>query len=392
MALTVGIIGLPQAGKTTLFNALTRSQAPVAGFSTGTVQANRAIVNVPDERVDRLAEIFLPKKKTYATVEFVDVAGMANVEGERRESLSAEFLGHVRVADALAIVVRCFQNAAIPHPLGAVNASRDVDDLLTTLIITDLTTVEKRLERSTKAAKNGDKKLIAEVEFLQRIQHELGQGTPASRLTFTDQERAILDDLFLLTMKPRLYVANVSEGTLAAAGDLLARMTLGTTDVATLVAQAQDELHDVAEVGARAIADHAEVIAVSAKLEAELNELTPDEASEYLASLDLPQLGADRVIQAGYRLLDLITFLTAGEDEVRAWTVHAGARAPVAAGKIHTDIERGFIRAEVVRFEDLAAAGGFAGVREKGQLRLEGKDYIVQDGDVAHFRFNVTKS
>ncbi len=392
MALTVGIIGLPQAGKTTLFNALTRSQAPVAGFSTGTVQANRAIVNVPDERVDRLAEIFLPKKKTYATVEFVDVAGMANVEGERRESLSAEFLGHVRVADALAIVVRCFQNASIPHPLGAVNARRDVDDLLTTLIITDLTTVEKRLERSTKASKNGDKKLIAEVEFLQRIQHELGQGTPASRLTFTDQERAILDDLFLLTMKPRLYVANVSEGTLAAAGDLLARMTLGTTDVASLVAQAQDELHDVAEVGAQAIADHAEVIAVSAKLEAELNELTPDEASEYLASLDLPQLGADRVIQAGYRLLDLITFLTAGEDEVRAWTVHAGARAPVAAGKIHTDIERGFIRAEVVRFEDLAAAGGFAGVREKGQLRLEGKEYIVQDGDVAHFRFNVTKS
>ncbi len=391
MALTVGIIGLPQAGKTTLFNALTRSQAPVAGFSTGTVQANRAIVNVPDERVDRLAEIFLPKKKTYATVEFVDVAGMANVEGERRESLSAEFLGHVRVADALAIVVRCFQNAAIPHPLGSVNASRDVDDLLTTLIITDLTTVEKRLERSTKAAKNGDKKLIAEVEFLQRIQHELGQGTPASRLTFTDQERAILDDLFLLTMKPRLYVANVSEGALAGAGDLLARMTLGTTDAASLVAQAHDELHDVAEVGARAIADHAEVIAVSAKLEAELNELTADEASEYLASLDLPQLGADRVIQAGYRLLDLITFLTAGEDEVRAWTVHAGARAPVAAGKIHTDIERGFIRAEVVRFEDLAAAGGFAGVREKGQLRLEGKEYIVQDGDVAHFRFNVTK-
>lgn len=392
MALTVGIIGLPQSGKTSLFNALTRSQAPTTGYATGTVQANRAIVPVPDTRVDRLTAIFHPLKQTYATVEFVDVAGMANVDGERREGLSAEFLGHIRVADALAIVVRCFQNPSVPHPTGTVDAGRDMADLLTTLIITDLTTVERRLDRTTKAAKSGDKKLVAEAEFLQRLRGELENGVPASRLSFTEAERATADDLFLLTMKPRLYVANVSEGILGTAGDLLTRIALSGGDPQSGMAALTGELHSVAEVGLRARADHAEAIAVSAKLEAELNDLAPEDASDYLAMLDLPQLGADRVIQAGYRLLNLITFLTAGEDEVRAWTVRAGSRAPTAAGKVHTDIERGFIRAEVVRYDDLVAAGSFAVARERGQLRLEGKEYIIQDGDVAHFRFNVTKA
>ncbi len=392
MALTVGIIGLPQSGKTSLFNALTRSQAPVTGYPTSTVQANLAMVGVPDERVERLAEIFVPRKKTLATVEFVDVAGMANVTpDEKREGLSAEYLGHIRNADALAVVVRCFVNPSLPHAAGSVDAGRDMSDLMTTLLLTDLGTVERRLERTQKAAKSGDKKFQGELELLHRVQSDLADGIPASRMEFAAADRAVIDDLFLLTMKPRLYVANVSETVLGAAGDLLASLVLGESDPAAVVAAQQGELRSVAEVGARARAEHTEAIAVSARLEAELNELSPEDASEYLAALDLPQLGADRVIQAGYRLLSLITFLTTGEDEVRAWTVRAGSRAPTAAGKIHTDIERGFIRAEVVRYEDLIAAGSLAAARERGQLRLEGKEYVIQDGDIAHFRFNVSK-
>lgn len=390
MALTVGIIGLPQSGKTTVFNALTRAGAPVTGYPTSTVQANLAVVNVPDERVERLTEIFVPKKKTLATVEFVDVAGMAATgDDQKREGLSAEFLGHIRNADALAVVVRCFTSAAVPHPAGSVDAARDMDDLLTTLILTDLAAVERRHERTTKAAKSGDKKYQPELEVLARVQEDLSAGQPASAIAFTPAERVIIDELFLLTLKPRLYVANVSEGVLGAAGDLLAELALGGGDPAATVAAQRDELRFVAQVGARARAEHTEAIAVSAKLEAELNELTAEDAAEYLAALDLPQLGADRVIQAGYRLLNLITFLTAGEDEVRAWTVKAGSRAPTAAGKIHTDIERGFIRAEVTPYPDLIAAGSFAAAKAKGLLRLEGKDYVVQDGDVIYFRFSV---
>jgi ribosome-binding ATPase YchF (GTP1/OBG family) len=394
MALTVGIIGLPQSGKTTLFNALTRAGVPISGYPTSTVQANLAVVNVPDERVERLSAIFSPKKKTLATVEFVDVAGLASgTSDDKREGLSAEYLGHIRVADALAVVVRTFSNAAIPHAAGSIDAARDIDDLMLTLTLTDLATLEKRMERTAKAAKSGDKKYQTELDLLQRVKDALEGGTLASALDFTSQERPIIDELFLLTIKPRLYVINVSETVLSQAGALIHQMAQAKTDadVAQVVAAQQDELRAVAQVEARARREGTTAIAVSAKLEAELNELPPEDAAEYLDALGLPQLGADRVIQAGYTLLNLITFLTAGEDEVRAWTVRAGSRAPVAAGKIHSDIERGFIRAEVVRYEDLVAAGGFAGVRERGQLRLEGKEYIIQDGDVAHFRFNVSK-
>jgi ribosome-binding ATPase YchF (GTP1/OBG family) len=389
MTLTVGIIGLPQSGKTSLFNALTHASAPVTGYPTSTVQANMAIINVPDERVERLAEIFHPRKKTLATVEFVDVAGLASAAADQpRTGLSAEYLGHIRNADALAVVVRCFVHPTVP---GTVDAQRDMDDLMTTLLLTDLMSVERRIERTQKAAKSGEKKYQAELDLLQRVHQELSSGTSASQIALDAADRAVIDELFLLTLKPRLYVANVSEATLGPAGDLLASLALGSIDPAAAIAIQQGELRAVAQVGARAKAERSEAIAVSAKLEAELNDLPPEEASEYLSMLNLPQLGADRVIQAGYRLLNLVTFLTAGEDEVRAWTVRAGSKAPTAAGKVHTDIERGFIRAEVVRYEDLIAVGSFAAAREKGLLRLEGKEYVIQDGDIAHFRFNVSK-
>ncbi|HEU5344465.1 MAG TPA: redox-regulated ATPase YchF [Ktedonobacterales bacterium] len=388
MALTVGIIGLPLSGKTTLFNALTRAGAQISGYPTSTVQANRAVVQVPDARLDRLAEIFHPRKIVPTTVEFVDVAGIGQAsEHERHEGLSAEFIGHIRNADALAVVLRCFDNPQAPHPAGSVNPLRDLDDLMAELAITDLATVDKRIETTARKAKSGDKKLAEEVDFLKRLREHLNEGRPASELTYSAPEETILRELFLLTVKPRLYVANVSEDTLASAAALLA----GSADGAAKP-QEGSELAQVAALAKRAQADGAELVAVSARLEAELEELPPEDAAEYLASLGLPALGADRVIQVGYTTLNLISFLTAGEDEVRAWTVTRGSKAPTAAGKIHTDFEKGFIRAEVISYDDLMAAGGSMKVaKEHGQVRLEGKDYVVRDGDIIEFRFNVSK-
>jgi GTP-binding protein YchF len=382
MALTVGIIGLPLSGKTTLFNALTRAGAEISGYPTSTVQANRAVVQVPDERLDRLAEIFHPRKVVPTSIEFVDVAGLGQAgETAKREGLSAEFLGHIRNADALAIVVRCFENAQAPHPSGSIDAGRDLDDLLTELALTDLATVDKRIEGTARKAKSGDKKFGEELAFLNRLREPLNDGRPASELEYSQAERAILGELFLLTMKPRLYVANVGEDALASASDLTAGSGSG-----------EGELACAAVVRDRARAENAEVIAVSARLEAELGELAPEDAAEYLTALGLPTLGADRVVQAGYRELNLISFLTAGEDEVRAWTITRGTKAPVAAGKIHTDIERGFIRAEVVHYDDLMADGGsMKTAKEHGHVRLEGKEYVVKDGDIIEFRFNVSK-
>jgi ribosome-binding ATPase len=391
MALSIGIIGLPQSGKTTLFNALTKAGAPISGYATSTVQANLAVVQVPDARLQPLAEIFKPKKVTYATVEFVDVAGMGqdtHTGGEKR-GLSAEFLGHIRNADALAIVLRTFANSNVPHPYGDIDPNRDLDSLNAELALTDLTTVEKRIERTTKAAKSGEKKYQQELEVLRLLQEALNDLRPVSQVELLAQDRAVLKELFLLTMKPRMYVLNVSEDVLGAAADLLARIAAGEdVDESTQ----EGELKGIATIARRARAEGAEVVAVSARLEAELAELPEADAAEYLEALGLPMLGADRVIQVGYRLLNLITFLTAGEDEVRAWTVTKGAKAPEAAGKIHSDIERGFIRAEVTRFEDFMACGGsFAAAAKKGLQRLEGKDYVIQDGDIVHFRFNVGK-
>ncbi|MDQ2715534.1 MAG: redox-regulated ATPase YchF [Chloroflexota bacterium] len=389
MALTIGIIGLPQSGKTSLFNALTRAGAPVSGYATSTVQANFAVVQVPDPRLQPLADIFNPKKVTYATVEFVDVAGMGQQgQKEKPEGLSAEFLGHIRNADALAIVLRTFQNENVPHPYNNVDPVRDLESLDAELAITDLSSVEKRIERTTKAAKSGDKKYQRELEVLRLLRDALNELKPISQLELLAQDREVLKELFLLTMKPRMYVLNVSEEVLGAAAHLLERVAAGE-EVDS--AQLEGELRGIAVVATRAKAEGSEVAAVSARLEAELSELPAEDAGEYLESLGLPTLGADRVIQVGYRLLNLITFLTAGEDEVRAWTVTRGSRAPEAAGKVHSDIERGFIRAEVTRFEDFMACGSFAAASKKGLQRLEGKEYVIQDGDIAHFRFNVGK-
>jgi GTP-binding protein YchF len=385
MGLTVGIIGLPLSGKTTLFNALTRAGAQISGYPTSTVQANRAVVQVPDERLDRLAEIYHPRKIVPTTIEFVDVAGLGQAtDSARREGLSAEFIGHIRNADALAIVLRCFDAPQAPHPAGSVNPVRDLDDLMAELAITDLATVDKRLDSTARKAKSGDKKILEEVEFLKRLREHLNEGRPASELTFNSLDEAILRELFLLTIKPRLYVVNVSEDALAAAADALASQEP--------IAAPTGEIAQVLAARERAQAEGAEIIAVSAKLEAELGELPDAEAAEYLEALGLPALGADRVIQAGYKALNLISFLTAGEDEVRAWTVTRGSKAPVAAGKIHTDFEKGFIRAEVVHYDDLMADGGsMKTAREHGHVRLEGKEYVVRDGDIIEFRFNVTK-
>lgn len=391
MALTIGIIGLPQSGKTTLFNALTRANAPISGYATSTVQANLAVVPVPDARLQPLADIFHPKKVTPTTVEFVDVAGVGQhtQEGdEKRQGLSAEFLGHIRNADALAIVLRTFENSNVPHVYNTIDLNRDLDSLNTELALTDLASVDRRIERSTKAAKAGDKKYLQEVETLRKLQEALNELKLVSQVELDAQERAVLSELFLLTVKPRMYVLNVSEDALGQANELLAKIA---ADQAGETSALSNELQGVAKIAQRAKAEGAQVVAVSARLEAELAELPAEDAAEYLESLGLPQLGADRVIQVGYRLLNLITFLTAGEDEVRAWTVTKGAKAPEAAGKIHSDIERGFIRAEVTRFEDFMACGSFAAASKKGLQRLEGKEYIIQDGDIAHFRFNVGK-
>jgi ribosome-binding ATPase len=389
MALTIGIIGLPQSGKTTLFNALTRANAPISGYATSTVQANVAMVQVPDARLQPLAEIFKPKKVTPTTVEFVDVAGVgqhAQDSAEKRQGLSAEFLGHIRNADALAIVLRTFENSNVPHVYNTIDPNRDLDSLNTELALTDLTSVERRIERTKKAAKSGDKKYTQELEMLNRLQEALNELKLVSQLELDAQEKALLTELFLLTVKPRMYVLNVSEDALGEANELLEKIAGGAAlDEGALSA----ELKGVAKIAQRALDEGAEVVAVSARLEAELVELPEEDAAEYLESLGLPKLGADRVIQVGYRLLNLITFLTAGEDEVRAWTVTKGAKAPEAAGKIHSDIERGFIRAEVTTFDDFMACGSFAAASKKGLQRLEGKEYIIKDGDIAHFRFNV---
>jgi len=392
MALTIGIIGLPQSGKTTLFNALTQAHAPISGYATSTVQANMATVQVPDARLQPLAEIFHPRKVTPTTVEFVDVAGAGQHtqdSEQKRQGLSAEFLGHIRNADALAIVLRTFENSNVPHLSQSIDPNRDLDSLNTELALTDLTSVERRLERTTKAAKSGEKKYAQELATLHRLQEALNELHLVSQLSLDAQDQAVLSELFLLTAKPRMYILNVSEEVLGAANELLETITAGGSLSGP---QRSPELESVATIAQRAQSEGAEIVTVSARLEAELVELSAEDAAEYLESLGLPRLGTGRVIQAGYRLLNLITFLTAGEDEVRAWTVTRGAKAPEAAGKIHSDIERGFIRAEVTSFDDFMATGGsFAAAARKGVQRLEGREYVIKDGDIAHFRFNVGK-
>ncbi len=367
--LQVGLVGLPNVGKTTLFNAMTRSQAAVATYAFSTRERNMGTVPVPDTRLDRLAEMFQPKKVTPTDVEFVDVAGLVR-GASTGEGLGNQFLGYLRDADALAQVVRCFSAGTVEHVDGSVDPARDVETIGLELAVADLQVVDRRLERSRKAAKSRDPKIGAELEALERVRVALNEGTPVRSLHW-DEPPPVLRELNLLTAKPMLYVANVDEQYLSEYGTDFTEQAAGTWSI-----------HQVAA------AEQAPAVIVCAELEAGLLDLTEEEAREYLSSLNVTETGLASVIRAGYTLLDLLTFLTAGEPEVRAWTVRRGATAPEAAGKIHTDIQRGFIRAEVIAYDDLIAAGSPQVAQARGLFRLEGRDYIMRDGDVVHFRFN----
>ncbi len=365
--LEVGIVGLPNVGKSTLFNAITKAGAEAANYPFCTIEPNVGVVDVPDPRLGVLHEMYQSKKTTPASVRFVDIAGLVR-GASKGEGLGNQFLEHIRQVDAVAHVVRCFEDADITHVEGAIDPIRDIEIITTELCLADLDTVEKRLLKVQKLTKSGNKEAKAEEAALQKIAALLGDAKPARKAELTEEERTLLRDLNLLTMKPVLYVTNVAEDEAA-------------------TAEADNPF--VQKVKAYAAEEGAEVVAISARVESEIAELSEDEAKEFLETLGLEESGLDRLIKAAFTLLGLLTFLTAGPDECRAWTITRGTTAPKAAGKIHSDIERGFIRAEIVNYDDLIAAGSMNAAREKGQIRLEGKDYVMQDGDVTYFRFNV---
>lgn len=366
MALKAGIVGLPNVGKSTLFNAITQAGAESANYPFCTIDPNVGVVEVPDERLQHLADIVKPNRILPTAFEFVDIAGL--VEGASKgEGLGNKFLAHIREVDAIVHVVRCFADENITHVSGGVNSIRDIETINLELILADIETVEKRLDRSRKNMKSGDKKYAQEVECLDRLKDALYEDIPARKVELSDEEKLIIRDLHLLTSKPVLYAANVGEHEVATAEDN----------------------PNVQKVREFAEQEGAEVVTISAKVEAEIAELEGEDKEMFLAELGLEDSGLNRLINAAYKLLGLNTYFTAGVQEVRAWTIRQGTKAPKAAGVIHTDFERGFIRAEVVSYEDLVASGSMAAAREKGLLRLEGKDYVVHDGDVMHFRFNV---
>jgi hypothetical protein len=365
MSLATGIVGLPNVGKSTLFNAITQAGAESANYPFCTIDPNVGIVEVPDERLEKLAKMFNPQKIIPTAFEFVDIAGL--VKGASKgEGLGNQFLSHIREVDAIVHVVRCFDDENITHVAGKVNPIDDIITINLELILADLESVERRIERTRKMLK-GDKKFQLELNVLDKIKTALENERPARHVDLDDEERKVIRDLHLLTMKPVLYVANVTE---EEAGNL----------------EGNDYVRQVREYAA---GERAEVIVISAKVEAEIAELDEEDKALFLAEIGLESSGLDRLIKAAYRLLGLITYFTAGEKEVRAWTIRQGTKAPQAAGVIHSDFERGFIRAEVCAFRDLIAAGSMTQAREKGLVRLEGKDYVVNDGDVMHFRFNV---
>ncbi|MBF4509617.1 MAG: redox-regulated ATPase YchF [Aeromicrobium sp.] len=354
MSLSIGIVGLPNVGKSTLFTALTRRQVDAANYPFATIEPNVGVVPVPDPRLDRLAELVVPERVVPATVEFVDIAGLVKGASEG-EGLGNQFLANIRECDAIAEVVRFFTDPNVIHVDGTVDPASDVETIKTELILADLGTLERAVPRLEKEAKR-DPAAAAKLELTRRLDAWLGQGHRARTMTMTPEERVLVGDLHLLTMKPMLYIANVDE---------------------SAISDALPEIDGIAPVP------------ICAKIEAEMAELDPAELAEYLEMEGLAEPGLNALVREAYRLLGLQSFFTAGEKEVRAWTVRVGAKAPEAAGVIHTDFERGFIKAEVIAFADYDALGTEAAARAAGKLRIEGKDYVFADGDVVHFRFNV---